>query len=182
MGQKVNPIGLRLGIVKTWDSKWYAGKNYSKYIFEDFKVRKFLKGSQVIIPGGAELEISHHYGLEKFDEYGLTMITVVNRDYCKKILVTLPGQSHPEQVHKKKEETFHVLFGELHLQLDGKLNVCRPGDVITVLSGVKHSFSSEYGSIVEEISSTHYQDDSYYTDPEIMKNKHRKTLLRHWME
>ncbi|MDP7076653.1 MAG: 30S ribosomal protein S3 [Desulfobacterales bacterium] len=43
MGQKVNPIGLRLGIVKTWDSKWYAGKNYSKYIFEDFKVRKFLK-------------------------------------------------------------------------------------------------------------------------------------------
>jgi|TARA_B100001971_G_scaffold214349_1_gene251268 small subunit ribosomal protein S3 len=43
LGQKVNPIGLRLGIVKTWDSKWYAGKNYSKYIFEDFKVRKFLK-------------------------------------------------------------------------------------------------------------------------------------------
>lgn len=146
------------------------------------KVRKFLKESQVVIPGGAELEISHHYGLEKFDEYGLMMITVVNRDYCKKILVTLPGQSHPEQLHKKKEETFHVLYGELHLQLDGELNVCKPGDVITVLSGVKHSFSSENGSIMEEISSTHYQDDSYYTDPEIMKNKQRKTLLRHWME
>ncbi len=43
MGQKVNPIGLRLGIVKTWESKWYAGKNYSAYIFEDFKIRKFLK-------------------------------------------------------------------------------------------------------------------------------------------
>lgn len=43
MGQKVNPIGLRLGIVKTWESKWYAGKNYSEYIFEDFKIRKFLK-------------------------------------------------------------------------------------------------------------------------------------------
>ncbi|MEW6671149.1 MAG: 30S ribosomal protein S3 [Thermodesulfobacteriota bacterium] len=43
MGQKVNPIGLRLGIVKTWESRWYAGKNYANYILEDFKIRKFLK-------------------------------------------------------------------------------------------------------------------------------------------
>ncbi len=39
MGQKVNPIGLRLGIVKTWESRWYAGKNYSDYILEDFKMQ-----------------------------------------------------------------------------------------------------------------------------------------------
>ena len=44
MGQKANPIGLRLGIVKTWDSRWYAGKNYAGYILEDFNIRKFLKG------------------------------------------------------------------------------------------------------------------------------------------
>lgn len=43
MGQKVNPIGLRLGIIKTWESKWYAGKNYAGYILEDFNIRKFLK-------------------------------------------------------------------------------------------------------------------------------------------
>lgn len=43
MGQKVNPIGLRLGIVKTWESKWYAGKNYANYILEDSNIRKFLK-------------------------------------------------------------------------------------------------------------------------------------------
>ena len=43
MGQKVNPIGLRLGIVKTWESKWYAGKNYAEYILEDYKIRKFVK-------------------------------------------------------------------------------------------------------------------------------------------
>lgn len=43
MGQKVNPVGLRLGVIKTWESKWYAGKNYAKYIIEDFKIRKFLK-------------------------------------------------------------------------------------------------------------------------------------------
>ena len=43
MGQKVNPIGLRLGIVKTWESRWYAGKNYSEYILEDYNIRKFIK-------------------------------------------------------------------------------------------------------------------------------------------
>ena len=43
MGQKVNPIGLRLGIVKTWDSRWYAGKNYADYILEDYNIRKFIK-------------------------------------------------------------------------------------------------------------------------------------------
>ena len=43
MGQKVNPIGLRLGIVKTWESRWYAGKNYAGYILEDYNIRKFLK-------------------------------------------------------------------------------------------------------------------------------------------
>lgn len=44
MGQKVNPVGLRLGIVKTWESRWYADRRkYSDYIFEDFRIRKFLK-------------------------------------------------------------------------------------------------------------------------------------------
>lgn len=43
MGQKVNPIGLRLGIVKTWESRWYADKKYADYILEDFNIRKFLK-------------------------------------------------------------------------------------------------------------------------------------------
>ncbi|RJP40545.1 MAG: 30S ribosomal protein S3 [Desulfobacteraceae bacterium] len=43
MGQKVNPKGMRLGIVKTWNSRWYAGKNYASYVFEDHKLRTFLK-------------------------------------------------------------------------------------------------------------------------------------------
>jgi len=43
LGQKVNPIGLRLGIVKTWESRWYADKNYSDYILEDYNIRKFVK-------------------------------------------------------------------------------------------------------------------------------------------
>ena len=43
MGQKVNPIGFRLGINKTWSSKWFAKKNYSDFVLEDFEIRKFLK-------------------------------------------------------------------------------------------------------------------------------------------
>ncbi len=43
MGQKVNPIGLRLGIIKSWESRWFGGKNYANYIFEDYKLRKFIK-------------------------------------------------------------------------------------------------------------------------------------------
>ncbi len=43
MGQKVNPIGLRLGIVKTWESRWYADRKYAEYIQQDFELRNFVK-------------------------------------------------------------------------------------------------------------------------------------------
>ncbi len=43
MGQKVNPIGLRLGIIKTWESRWFADKNYAEFIIEDHQIRKYLK-------------------------------------------------------------------------------------------------------------------------------------------
>jgi small subunit ribosomal protein S3 len=43
MGQKVNPIGLRLGINKLWDSYWYADKDYAKLLHEDLKIKKFIE-------------------------------------------------------------------------------------------------------------------------------------------
>jgi small subunit ribosomal protein S3 len=43
LGQKVNPIGLRLGIVKTWESRWFSDKKYAEYIRVDFNLRKFIK-------------------------------------------------------------------------------------------------------------------------------------------
>lgn len=55
MGQKVNPISLRLGIVKTWESRWFAGKKYADYIFEDYRIRKFIK------------EKLHHAGVSKIE-------------------------------------------------------------------------------------------------------------------
>lgn len=56
MGQKVNPIGLRLGIVKTWDSRWFGGKKYGDYIYEDFKLRRFLK-EKLFAAGISKIEI-----------------------------------------------------------------------------------------------------------------------------
>lgn len=43
MGQKVNPVGLRVGIIRDWESKWYAGKNYADFLLEDIKIRDYLK-------------------------------------------------------------------------------------------------------------------------------------------
>ena len=43
MGQKVNPHGLRVGIIKDWDSKWYAEKDFADNLVEDYEIRKFLK-------------------------------------------------------------------------------------------------------------------------------------------
>jgi small subunit ribosomal protein S3 len=43
MGQKTHPFGFRLGIIKTWDSKWFAQKNYAKFLHEDLTIKRFLK-------------------------------------------------------------------------------------------------------------------------------------------
>lgn len=43
MGQKVNPVGLRIGIIRDWESKWYAGKDFGNLLLEDVKIREYLK-------------------------------------------------------------------------------------------------------------------------------------------
>ncbi len=56
MGQKVHPISFRLGIIKTWDSRWFAGADYSTFVYEDYKIRKFLK-KRVYQAGVSKIEI-----------------------------------------------------------------------------------------------------------------------------
>lgn len=146
------------------------------------QVKDLLKQGNVVVPGMAALEISHHYGLDRVHEVGITMVTVVNREYCKKLIVVLPGQTHPAQYHKLKEETFHVLHGTLTLALDGKAEEYGPGSVIVVNRGVVHEFESKTGAVFEEISSTHQVDDSFYLDGEIAKNPQRKTFLSYWLD
>jgi small subunit ribosomal protein S3 len=57
VGQKVNPIGLRLGVIRTWDSRWYAkGNQYYDYLHEDFKLRNYLK-EKLRHAGVAKIEV-----------------------------------------------------------------------------------------------------------------------------
>ncbi|MBT8342128.1 MAG: N-acetylneuraminate synthase family protein [Desulfatitalea sp.] len=146
------------------------------------QVREMLVDSKVHLPHMLQFELSHHYGIERLDECGAVIINCVNRDYCKKLIIMLPGQQHPAHYHKRKEETFQILSGELILDLGSGEKAYGPGDLILVERGVKHSFRSEGGCIFEEVSGTHYTDDSYYDDPEILKNINRKTEMTFWMD
>ena len=56
MGQKVNPHGLRIGIIKTWDAKWYADKEYAKFLHEDVKIRSLVK-KKLYTAGVSRVEI-----------------------------------------------------------------------------------------------------------------------------
>lgn len=56
MGQKVNPHGLRLGIIKTWDAKWYAEKDFAKNLHEDVRIRRYLK-EKLYSTGVSRIEI-----------------------------------------------------------------------------------------------------------------------------
>lgn len=145
-------------------------------------VKEAIQKSGIVIPSKVDLEISHHYGIENFNRFGLVMMIIVNREYCKKIIIMFPGQEHPEQYHVQKEETFYIISGSMTMTLDKEERACIPGDVVTIERGVKHSFKTTGGVILEEISSTHYKYDSFYTDPAIMSNTNRKTLLTDWIK
>lgn len=56
MGQKVNPHGFRVGVIKTWDSRWYADKDYQKFLLEDIRIREFVK-EKLFLSGISRVEI-----------------------------------------------------------------------------------------------------------------------------
>ena len=142
------------------------------------KVVDLITEARVVVPKKFDLEISHHYGIDRFEEVGLSMITLVNREYCKKILVCLPNQLHPEQYHLEKEETFNILYGSLELKIDGETKILNVGDLVTITPNQRHEFVSSTGAVIEEISSTHFKSDSYYTDKTIELNPSRKSFVK----
>lgn len=146
------------------------------------KVKGMLNESKIVLNPEFEVEFSHHKGVENFSKTGAVIINCINREYCKKIVVQLPGQHHPAHYHKKKEETFHLLSGDLTIFLEGVERKLSPGETCLVSPGMWHSFSSQYGCIIEEISSTHFKNDSVYKDPKInqMKLDERKTIVKNW--
>ncbi len=123
MGQKVNPVGFRLGIVKGWDSNWYGGKTFSDKLIEDEKIRKYVSAR---IPKG---------GISKIViERTLKRITLTINTARPGVVIGKGGA----EVDKKKEELqkstnkdvqiniFEVKRPELDAILVGGSNASKP--------------------------------------------------------
>lgn len=180
-----------------WHDAVRADKNYAKdaplgNVLADLKptkneiiyditlqVKGMLNNARITIGDESSVEISHHYGLERFREFGTVIIDCVNREYCKKLLVMLPRQKHPYHYHKRKEETFQLLYGDMEIEANGHVTRLEPGDTFLVEAGTWHKFHTLDGAIVEEISTTHYKNDSFYEDERIaqLELQERKTRI-----
>ncbi len=158
-------------------------KNLREKVLEIVKqLKDIIIKSNIALTNKIELELSHHYGIENYFKYGAAILNYINREYCKKLIILLPGQYHPVHYHIKKEETFQVLYGEMTVNLDGNKIALSPGEIVVVERNKKHSFYSKTGCIFEEISTTHYKNDSFYEDEDINRNKSRKTELTFWAD
>ena len=143
------------------------------------RVQELLDEAKITLDEDVEVELSHQYGFERFFEIGAVIIDVVNRDYCKKLIIQFPNQRHPAHKHIKKEETFQVLSGSLDIVLDGEEKTLTEGQQQTVERGQMHSFATETGVIFEEVSTTHIKGDSVYEDDSIPSDPTtRKTALK----
>jgi sialic acid synthase SpsE/quercetin dioxygenase-like cupin family protein len=160
--RRLDPIGIMRGVVH--------------------EAKGMLREARIVPGKDYEIELSHHYGMENFRRYGATIVNIVNREYCKKLIVLLPGQTHPSHAHRKKEETFQIAHGELEFVLDGVRRIMAPGDTQLVIRGQYHSFSSRTGCVFEEISTTHIKGDSVYEDAAIARLDpvQRKTRIDVW--
>lgn len=152
----------------------------TRALIHDF--RGMFNEAGIHIGQGRGIELSHHFGLENFAETGALLISIVNAHYCKKLVSQLPGQNHPVHKHNIKDESFQVLWGDLHVSLDGVGHDLVPGDVLTVPHGIWHAFSSQGGVIFEEISTTSISGDSEYQDQKInsLDPMWRKTVTGGW--
>ncbi|MBS1637118.1 MAG: 30S ribosomal protein S3 [Bacteroidetes bacterium] len=102
MGQKANPIGLRLGIIKGWDSNWYGGRDYSDKLVEDEKIRTYLKAR---LPKGSISKI--------VIERTLKLITVTINTARPGIIIGKGGK----EVDKLKEELKKLTTKEIQINI-----------------------------------------------------------------
>ncbi|MDR0603370.1 MAG: 30S ribosomal protein S3 [Bacteroidales bacterium] len=102
MGQKVNPIGLRLGIIRGWDSNWYGGKDFGQKLVEDDKIRKYLKARL------QKAEVSKIY-----IERTLKLITITINTARPGLIIGRLGQ----EVDKLKEELKKITSKDIQINI-----------------------------------------------------------------
>ncbi len=131
MGQKVHPIGFRLGISKSWNSRWYGEKNYSAFVHEDLKIRKFVK-QRLYHAGIAAIEIERTANTIKVIIRTARPGIVIGKrgseiDVMKKLLMKLTGKPvELEIVEVRKPDTDAQLVAEnVALQLERRVSFRR---------------------------------------------------------
>lgn len=157
------------------------------------KALNIFNSANIVLPNEATVNIYHHCGKEHINETGAMFINVVNRDYCKSYVVMLPHEEYPNHYHRIKTESFYVLYGDLHVIVDGEKTELAAGDMMHVERGQDHSFGSNGGVVFEEISTMYVPNDSIYLDAEIqhttydqrrttIKAKDWKELRKEWIQ
>lgn len=97
MGQKTNPTGLRLGINRTWDSKWFTTKNYSKWLEEDITIRRYIK-KRLVRAGVSKVEVERRGDKVKIHIYTARPGMVIGRkgaevDFLSEELAHVTGKT-----------------------------------------------------------------------------------------
>ncbi len=115
MGQKVNPHGLRVGIIKDWDTKWYAGKDkFADYLIEDVKIRKFIK-KKLYDSGIAKIGIERTAGRVKITVHTAKPGIVIGKN--GQAIEELKGQIQKMTDHKVNVNIEEIRKPELDAQL-----------------------------------------------------------------
>ena len=140
---------------------------------------KLLKRAAVVLPKKAKACIYHHHGIDNIYQVGAMFINVVDRDYCKSIVVMQKDQHYPEHYHKIKTESMYVHYGELVVVVDKIEHRLLPGEIIHIERGQDHSFYTVTGTVFEEISTMYIANDSVYQDEAIRKALYsfRRTVI-----
>ena len=101
MGQKVNPIGYRLGVNKTWQSKWYSKDNYQEYLINDIKIREYLE-KKLKDAGISKIEIERNPKSENIARCTNLLFVILNKPFIKNknviIVMNNCGTNHKGQL------------------------------------------------------------------------------------
>jgi len=131
LGQKVNPIGFRIGITRDWDSRWYGEKNYAEFVHEDLKIRKFIK-KRLFHAGISRIEIERTANAVKVIIRTARPGIVIGKrgseiDVMKKQLARLTGRTVDlDIVEVRKPDTDAQLLSEnVAMQLERRVSFRR---------------------------------------------------------
>ena len=131
MGQKVNPHGLRVGVIKDWDSKWYAEGEFADYLVEDYNIRKFLK-KKLFDAGISKIEIERASDRVKVIVYTAKPGVVIGKggekiEVTKKDLQKLTGKNVLVDIKeiKKPDKDAQLVAENIAQQLENRVSFRR---------------------------------------------------------